>query len=93
MKYTVIVEPEAANDLKSIYDYITKQDTLNKATVFIQELHQSLASLTSMPNRCRESLYLDEANTRDLIYKGYTVVFQIRTVNVHILSIFRQKSF
>jgi len=93
MEYTVVVEPEALSDLKNIYQYILKQDSKTKATTFINELHKIMASLNIMPNRCRKSYYLDKQNTKDLIYKGYSIVFQIRTTNVHVLAIFRQKSF
>ena len=57
------------------------------------ELKKNIASLDSMPMRCRKSLQVEQENTRDLIYKGYTIVFQVRDVSVNILAIFRQKAF
>jgi plasmid stabilization system protein ParE len=92
MIYTVIVEAEALQDLYSIKKYITEQDTINKANQFISELKANIKTLTQMPERCRKSYYSDESNTHDLIYKKYTIVFQIVKTSVHILSIFRQKS-
>ncbi len=41
MIYAIIVEPEAITDLKSIYRYITEQDSSTKATKFVSELHSS----------------------------------------------------
>jgi len=93
MIYKIIVEPEALHDLLSIKKYITEQDTLNKANQFISELKANIKTLNEMPQRCRKSYYSEEANTHDLIYKKYTTVFQIRENRVHILSIFRQKSY
>ena len=93
MIYTVIVEPEALQDLYNIKKYITEQDTINKANVFISELKANIKTLKKMPERCRRSYYSDEPNTHDLIYKKYTTVFQIIETKVHILSIFRQKSY
>jgi len=93
MIYTIIVEPEALQDLFNIKKYITEQDTINKANVFILELKANIKTLNEMPQRCRKSYYTKEANTHDLIYKKYTTVFQIRENRVHILSIFRQKSY
>jgi plasmid stabilization system protein ParE len=93
MVYTVIVEPEALQDLYNIKKYITEQDTTNKANQFISELKANIKNLTQMPERCRKSYYSDEPNTHDLIYKKYTTVFQIVETSVHILSIFRQKSY
>ena len=93
MIYKIIVEPEAFENLFFIKKYITEQDTLNKAKKFIFQLKANIKTLNEMPERCRKSYYNDAPNTHDLIYKKYTTVFQIRDNRVHILSIFRQKSY
>ena len=93
MTYEIIVEPEAVEDLQNIFEYIKKQDSQYKATNFLNELKKKIASLNTMPMRCRKSLYVEQENTRDLIYKGYTIVYQVRDVSVNILAIFRQKAF
>ena len=93
MKYKIIVEPEAQNDLQSIYNHISKQDSKTKAQTFITELYSSIKSLEEMPFRCRNSLYSDDKDTRDLIYKGYTIVFKVIDKKVHALSIFRQRAY
>ena len=93
MIYKVIIEPEAFQDLLNIKSYITKEDTLNKANQFISQLKKSIKSLDEMPQRCRKSYYTDTQDTHDLIYKKYTTVFQIIEDRVHVLTIFRQKSY
>jgi plasmid stabilization system protein ParE len=93
MAYHIVIEPDALHDLHNIIKFITTNDSRNKAITFANELKENILSLSEMPMRCRKSYYLDAESTRDLIYKGYTIVFQIRNENVHILSIFRQKSF
>ena len=93
MIYKVIIEPEAFQDLLNIKSYITKEDTLNKANQFISQLKKSIKSLDEMPQRCRKSYYTDTQDTHDLIYKKYTTVFQIIEERVHVLTIFRQKSY
>ena len=93
MTYKVVVEDEALKDLQDIYSYISEQDSANKAKNFILELQKQMHSLTEMPFRCRKSHYIDDENTRDLIYKKYTIVFKIIEHNVHILTLFRQRSF
>jgi len=30
-----------------------------------------------MPYKCRKSIYFDDNSIRDLIYKGYTIVYQV----------------
>ena len=93
MKYEIVVEPEAQNDLQNIYNYISKQDSKTKAQTFITELYSSIKSLEEMPFRCRNSVYSDDKDTRDLIYKSYTIVFKVINESIHILSIFRQRAF
>ena len=93
MIYKISVEPEALQDLFLIKKYISEQDTLNKANKFISELKATIKTLNEMPHRCRKSYYSNQPNTHDLIYKKYTTVFQIRNNTIHILSVFRQKSY
>ena len=93
MLYKIIVEPEALQDLFNIKLYITKQDSITKANNFISELKNKIKSLKNMPQRCRKSFYSKSNNTHDLIYKGYTIVYKIIDTNVHILTIFRQRSY
>jgi len=93
MIYKIIIEPEALEDLLSIKKYITKQDTIYKANNFISQLKLTIKTLNSMPQRCRKSYYTDKINTHDLIYKKYTIVFQIINDSVYILAIFKQKNY
>ena len=92
MKYTIIIEPTAQDDLKNIYNYIKNNDFEQRAKNFLLELKQQIKSLEFMPNRCRNSHYSKEKNTKDLIYKGYIIVYTILDSTVHILAVFRQKN-
>ena len=92
-QYTIIVEPEALQDLESIFRFIAENDTVVKAETFLEELKTTIRTLDSLPFRCRKSYYTDEADTYDLIYKGYTIVYKVVEDHVHILTIFRQKSY
>jgi len=93
MNYKIIVESEALSDLKAIHTYITERDTKSKADKFILELKKAIETLSSMPMRCRSSLYIDDETIRDLIHKKYTIVFQIKENTIHVLTIFRQRSY
>lgn len=95
MTYSIIVEPEAIQDLKAIKHYISKQDSSSKADKFILELKNSIASLSSRPMRCRQSLYIENDTVRDMIHKGYTIVYQVNEENqtVYVLTVFRQRIF
>ncbi len=93
MTYHIIIEPEAAEDLFSIFSYISANDSTEKATNFLEELEDKINSLSYMPQRCRDSYYSSDQNTKDLIYKGYTISFQILDKTVYILTIFRQQNY
>ncbi len=93
MKYNIIVEPEALQDLFNIKLYITKQDSQIKANNFIFELKATIKTLDEMPQRCRKSFYTNSSNTHDIIHKGYTIVYKIIDKNVHILTVFRQRNY
>ena len=91
-QYKIVIEEEALDDLFSIKHYITTQDTASKANKFLSELKAQIETLHEMPQRCRKSYYTQEPNTHDLIYKKYTIVFQIQKDTIHILTIFRQRN-
>jgi len=91
MKYNIIIEPEAENDLLNIFAYIKKNDSEVKAKNFINKLQKSINSLSFMPQRCRNSFYIEDEKTKDLIYHGYTICYHILESNVHIVAIFRQR--
>ena len=92
-KYNIIVEPETVQDLMDIKLYITKQDSMNKATKFLNELKKQIRTLQHIPQRCRKSLYTKSENSHDIIHKGYTIVYKIIDDTVHILTIFRQRNY
>ena len=91
IKYNIVIEPEAENDLVNIFNYIKNNDSETKAKNFIKKLQKSINSLSFMPQRCRNSFYIDDNKTKDLIYHGYTICYHILEKNVHIVAIFRQR--
>lgn len=93
MIYQIIIEPQAIEDLLNIKRYISEEDTINKANIFVSELKAHMKTLNEMPQRCRKSYYTDNENTHDLIYKKHTTVFKIIENKVHILTVFRQREY
>ena len=92
-RYSIIVEPEAQGELESIFQFISRNDTEAKAKNFLHKLKVQITTLESLPFRCRKSYYTEESDTYDMIYKGYTIVYRVIEDGVHILTIFRQKSY
>jgi len=93
VSYEIIIEPEAFEDLLNIKTYIVKQDSDNKANLFLNELKTQINTLNKMPQRYRKSYYTEDNDTHDLIYKGYTIVYKIIALKVYVLTIFRQKNY
>lgn len=90
--YRVIIEPEAGRDLENIYDFINQNDTPVKAQRFLRKLQEAIGSLHYMPERCRNSIYIKDDKTHDMIVHGYTICYHILEETVHIVAVFRQRA-
>jgi len=86
-----MIEPEAQSDLRDIFDYISNNDSVDKAENFLRKLQKSINTLSLMPQRCRNSFYIEDNKTRDLICYGYTVCYHIEESMVHVVAVFRQR--
>jgi len=62
--------------LEKQLDYIAL-DSPGNARKFKTELLSKIREIPSNPYRYRKSIYFENNKIRDLIYKGYTVVFRI----------------
>ncbi|WP_151900174.1 type II toxin-antitoxin system RelE/ParE family toxin [Sulfurimonas hydrogeniphila] len=68
----IIYEPRFINSFNNIWDYIA-QDNKNRANQFKKGIKKLIEDIHHMPYKCRKSIYFDDDNIRDLIYKGYKV--------------------
>jgi len=62
--------------LQNIINYIS-QDSKPRALNFKNELDKVINDLVDMPYKCRPSIYFSDKSKRDLIFKGYTIVYKI----------------
>jgi len=62
--------------LQNIITYISK-DSKTRAFNFKNELDEVVNNLVNMPYKFRPSIYFKDENKRDLIFKGYTIVYKI----------------
>ncbi len=78
-------------NLNIIIDYIT-QDKLSAAKKFRANLFNQINSLPNFPYKCRQSYYDRDKNVRDMIFKGYTIVYEVDISNsiIIILNIFNK---
>lgn len=60
------------SDLIRQLNYIS-EDKPQAAKKFRKELKLKIQELTKAPLKCRKSIYSDQDNIRDLVFKGYTI--------------------
>ena len=87
----IIYRREFENQLLDIINYIAK-DKVDVGLNFANELEKRLSLLPANPFQCRQSVYFDNKNIRDLIYKGYTIHYKINLSKdtIEILRIFNR---
>jgi len=71
--------PRYKNNLFKILDYIA-QDKLSASENFLNELDKLINNLPNFPFKFRKSKYFDNENIRDMIYKGYTIIYRVDEV-------------
>ena len=72
--------------LQSIMEFIA-QDSLNQAIKFQVDLDEIIDDIPNMPFKYRKSIYFNDNNIRDLIFKGYVVPYKIDTTKNQIIII------
>ena len=70
--------------LDAILDYIA-EDSLNRAIAFVDALEEKLDGLPHMPYKFRHSIYFNDENIRDFIFKGYVIPYLIDEKNRKII--------
>jgi len=79
------------NNLLQILDYIA-QDKLSASENFLNELDKLLNNLPNFPFKFRKSKYFDNEKIRDMVYKGYTVIYRVNEIKntIDIIHIFHR---
>ena len=87
----IIESDEYKIRLREITNYI-KKDKKSAAVNFAKELRKNIRNLNNYPFKYRKSIYFNDENIRDMIYKGYTITYEINTKAdvIEILDIFKQ---
>ena len=79
-------------DLNDIVDFISKDKPL-AARKFKKDLIKKLNSDLLNPFQFKKSIYFEDKNIRDYVFKGYTVVFKvdIELETVSVVAILKHK--
>jgi plasmid stabilization system protein ParE len=73
-------------------EYIAKDKPL-AARKFKDELIASCKDIIHMPYKHRKSIYHDDENIRDLIFKGYTIIYMIEDELISIFALIHQEKY
>ena len=78
-------------NFNSILEYIA-QDKISASKKFRQDLFKQIKNLPNFPYKFRKSIYFNNDNIRDMIFKGYTIVYEIDLDNnrIILLNIFNK---
>ena len=78
-------------ELQNILRYIAN-DKISASREFKKELDRQIRNIPNFPYKYRKSIYFNDENIRDMIFRGYTVNYKIDLDKdiVYILSIFNQ---
>jgi plasmid stabilization system protein ParE len=68
-------EPYKQN-LKTVLRYIAR-DSKTRASKFNKQLSIQVNKLDNMPFKFRQSIYYEDENIRDIIFKGYTIPYLV----------------
>lgn len=72
--------------LQSIMEFIA-QDSVNQAIKFQVELDELVDDIPNMPFKYRKSIYFNDENIRDLIFKGYVIPYKVNIAKNQIIII------
>ena len=73
--------------LQNILENIAK-DKISAMKKFRKGLNQHINNLPEMPYKHRQSYYHDDERVRDMVYKGYTIIYKIYDEYILIVEIF-----
>lgn len=81
------VSKEFRKKLDAQIDYIAKDKPI-AARRFKNRLFEEIKKIPGFPYSYRRSIFFDNEDVRDLIYKGYVIVFRIRENTIEIFGFF-----
>lgn len=86
-RYSIGFDARFKDDLHEILDFIGA-DNPNAAEKFSYEIYAKIDTLKFMPFRCRR--HKNYENIRDLLFKGYIIVFLVENLHIEILGIYKE---
>ncbi len=81
----IVFKDTFVNRLASQLEYIAF-DSPERARKFKSDLFVRIKEIPNNPFRFRKSIYFKDENIRDLVFKGYTIVFRINENSIEVFG-------
>ncbi len=87
----IIYKKTFEKQLLQIVNYIAK-DKINASINFANELEKLIFLIPDNPLKYKSSIYFENENVRDMIYKGYTIIYKVnfQKNTIEVLKIFNK---
>jgi toxin ParE1/3/4 len=82
----VIWSPQSLRDVESIAAFIAK-DSEQYASLFIQDVLQSVDRLADFPESGRTVPELNDSSIREIIFGNYRVIYRIKKKSIGIVTV------
>ena len=86
----IVLTDNYQNQLSNIVDFMLNWGSIERVYKFIDEIYQKLETSLIFPYANRKSLYFDDDNIRDFIYKEYVITYKIFSDEIRILGIYKE---
>ena len=90
MKFKVLIDPQAKQDLKEIFIYVTRNDSLASANKLLDAIEKTCSKLEKLPERGHIPIELRPTGIKrylEIYYKPYRIIYEIEIDLVYIHSI------
>ncbi|MFC5471610.1 type II toxin-antitoxin system RelE/ParE family toxin [Cohnella suwonensis] len=85
----LIWSPRSLKDLELIYEYI-KQDSIDMARIFVNELIQSAIKIPDFPYSGRLVPEFNRDIIREKIYQSYRIIYRINGSEIELITFLHQ---
>ena len=69
------------------------EDKKSAAHLFRREILRECQSLSDFPYRCRRSIHYNDDTIRDLIFKGWTVIYKIVDDEINVFALTKYEDY
>lgn len=84
--------PSFIAKLQLVLEKIAK-DKKSAAHTFRREIVRECYSLSDFSYRCRRSIHYNDDNIRDLIFKGWTVIYKIKDDEIKVFALTKYEDY